>query len=216
VWENIVAQSPPDPQTVKRNRWLALGILLLPVMVLTAASLLWVAVKNGQIDIVGSLGTHNKGTLLDPVREFASIEIYDSRTEPFDYLQQPPKWTLLIPGSASCNETCRQSLWLTRQVHTALGRRATHLGRFYLSDSWPLEAEFAAFLAAEHPGLVVLHTAPAQVSQLLPDEQSDIGDRGNYYLIDKRGFVMMAYGSQHTGKDIISDLKFLMKQVGDE
>lgn len=212
-----MAQHPPPPEHIKRNRWVALAIMLLPALVLVSASLLWLAVKRGHIDIVGSLGTHNNGTLLQPVREFESITVLDRNGETFDYLEQAPKWTLLIPGSASCGESCQQTLWLTRQLHTALGRRAVHLQRFYLSNSWPLDPEFSKLLAAEHPKMTVLHSDASAIEQLLADPEDRVGiPKDSYYLIDKRGFVMMSYGPRHSGKDVISDLKFLMKQVGDE
>ena len=212
----MVQQSPP-PEQVKRNRWVALGIMLLPALVLVSASLLWLAVKQGHIDIVGSLGTHNNGVLVQPAREFEAITVRDASGGTYRYLGQEPKWTLLIPGSASCDDSCRQTLWLTRQLHTALGRRAAYLRRFYLSDSWPLAPEFSAFLAKEHPGVTVLHADPGAIEALLADSENPANWSGDsYYLIDKRGFVMMAYGPRHTGKDVISDLKFLMKQVGDD
>lgn len=212
-----VAQQPPAPEQSKRNRWVALSIMLLPALVLVCASLLWLAVKHGYVDIVGSLGTHNNGTLLQPVREFESIAVLDSHSQPFHYLQQAPKWTLLIPGTAQCEESCKQTLWLTRQLRAALGRRALHLRRFYLSNSWPLAPEFSNYLAAEHPELTVLHGDSDAINRLLasPGAGSAL-PADSYYLIDKRGFVMMQYGPQQSGKEVISDLKFLMKQVGDE
>ncbi len=215
--DKLVAQQSPAPEQIKRNRWVALAIMLLPALVLVSASLLWLAVKQGYIDILGSLGTHNNGTLVQPVREFESIAVLDQSGEAYHYLEQEPKWTLLIPGTASCDEDCRQTLWLTRQLHTALGRRAVHLRRFYLSDSWPLDEAFSKFLEEEHPRMTVLHGDGSAIEQLLADADDASGlPRDSYYLIDKRGFVMMAYGPRHSGKDVISDLKFLMKQVGDE
>jgi hypothetical protein len=213
-----MAQQPLDSGTVKRNRWVAFGIMLLPLFVIIAASLLWIAVKNGHIDIVGNLGTHNNGTLMQPVRELDSIALFDADGAPFVYAQQPAKWTLLIPGSDVCDDACLQTLWLTRQLHTALGRRAAHLRRAYLSDSWPLAPEFAQFLLAEQPKLQLLHGQSSDIDGLLvasgdslPSLQPNL-----YYLVDKRGFIMMVYGPDNTGKDVIGDLKFLMKQVGDE
>ena len=213
-----MTRQSPDAGTVKRNRLLAFGIMLLPVMVISAASLLWLAVRSGHIDIVGHLGTHNKGRLIQPVREFEAIEVRDGGGAPFHYSAQPAMWTLLIPGDASCDEPCRQTLWLTRQLHTALGRRATYLRRYYLSNSWPLEPEFADFVAAEHPGLQLLSAGSADINRLLAASDGSRQPLPNhlYYLIDKRGFVMMEYGPTNSGKDVIADLKFLMKQVGDE
>lgn len=203
-----------DPETIKRNRWMAIGIMLLPIFVLSAATLLWIAVKSGNVDIVGNLGTHNKGTLLSPAVAIESIPLLDSEGQLLDYTQQPAKWSLLIPGAAACDEECRQELWLTRQLHQALGRRASHLRRYYVSDSWPLEPEFADYLAAEHPSLQILRAEPAALTPLAAGDRTPLA--GEYYLVDKRGFIMMAYGAGHSGREVIADLKFLMKQVGDE
>lgn len=213
-----MAQQPMDSGTVKRNRWVAFSIMLLPLFVIIAASLLWFAVKNGYIDIVDSLGTHNNGTLMQPVRELDSIAVFDAQGAPFVYAQQPAKWTLLIPGSDVCDDACQQTLWLTRQLHTALGRRALHVRRVYLSDSWPLAPEFAQLLQLEYPGVQQLHGQRSDIEGLLaaPDDSRSSLQPNLYYLVDKRGFIMMVYGPDNTGKDVISDLKFLMKQVGDE
>ena len=213
-----MAQQPLDSSTTKRNRWVAFAIMLLPLFVIIAASLLWFAVKNGYIDIVGSLGTHNNGTLMQPVRELDSIALSDAEGSPYIYAQQAAKWTLLIPGDDVCDDACRQTLWLTRQLHTALGRRAVYLRRAYLSDSWPLEPELAQFLLAEHPDVVLLHGQSSDIDGLLAVSDDSLSPLGPnlYYLVDKRGFIMMVYGPDNTGKDVIGDLKFLMKQVGDE
>ncbi len=116
--------------TVKRNRWVAYGIVLLPLFVILAASLLWIAVKNGHIDIVGNLGTHNNGTLMQPVRELDSIALFDAEGAPYVYAQQPAKWTLLIPGGDVCDDACLQTLWLTR------ARDGWNLHRRKLRVSW--------------------------------------------------------------------------------
>ena len=207
-----------DQATVKRNRMMALGIMLIPLLVMATATGLWWAVENGKLDLLGSLGTHNEGTLLNPVRPMAEIEVFTGGDEPFIYAEQPPKWSLLIPGAASCDQACRDQLWLTRQMHTALGRRAAYLRRYYLTDTWPLDPEFASYLAAEHPRMEVLHTLPASRARLLgalPDGREPLAD-GLYYLVDKQGFVMMVYGPEHSGKQVQADLKFLMKQTGDD
>lgn len=207
-----------DPATVKRNRMILLVIMTLPLLVIGGATGLWWAVKSGKLDIVGSLGTHNEGILLSPVREISSVELFDEAGQPFKYGEQATKWSLLIPGTASCDESCRDSLWLTRQLHTAMGHRAAYMRRYYLSDSWPLDEEFASYLGQEHPELEVLHTSPDSLEQLLgaqTDGRRPLQDN-LYFLIDKRGFVMMAYGPEHSGNQLKDDLKFLMKQSGDD
>lgn len=207
-----------DQATVKRNRMMVMGIMLIPLLVMAAATGLWWATESGKLDLLGSIGTHNEGTLLSPVRPIAEIDLYTAGDEPFVYADQAPKWSLLIPGSASCDEACREQLWFSRQLQTAMGRRAAYMRRYYLSDAWPLDAEFASYLAAEHPRMEVLYTSPASRDRLLgglPDGREAVAD-GLYFLVDKQGYVMMVYGPEHSGKQVQTDLKFLMKQSGDD
>ena len=55
-----------DPATVNRNRLVLLTIAGIPVTMILAASWLWYFVVNGELDLVGTLGTANNGELLEP------------------------------------------------------------------------------------------------------------------------------------------------------
>ena len=201
---------------VKRNRMMATSILLLPLLVVVLSTLLWLLVQRGHLDLVGMLGTHNQGVLLNPVVDIRDFELLDVQGEPFVYLEQVAKWSLLIPGSDVCDEACRQNLWLTRQLHTALGRRASYLRRYYLTDALPLSAELAEYLATEHPGLVVISASPGDLATVLvAGSMQPESAAPAFFLVDKRGYLMMVYTANNSGKDVITDLKFLMKQVGD-
>jgi hypothetical protein len=46
---------------------------------------------------------------------------------------------------------------------------------------------------------------------LFPEQQ---GDPTTWYLVDPAGWVMMAYDNQVPYKDVIADLKFLLKNSG--
>jgi cytochrome oxidase Cu insertion factor (SCO1/SenC/PrrC family) len=194
----------------------AAAIMLLPALVILLASGLWWLVERGHIDLLGMLGSSNKGTLVSPVRDMREVSLFDQAGQTVDYFNQDPHWTLLIPGSGHCAEGCRETLWLTRQLHTALGRRARHLQRIYLVDRLPLDGDTADYLGSEHPGLQVLHASAADSERLLGGTETLAGPPPAFYLVDKRGFLMMYYTAENSGRDVIADLKFLMKQVGDD
>jgi len=203
------------PASVARQRWVVVGIMMLPVAVILLSSLLWWMVQRGQIDLLGMLGTHNQGTLLAPAKSIEELPLLDAKGEAFDYLAGERKWGLLIPGGADCDEQCRQTLWLTRQLHTALGRRALYLRRYYLTSELPLAAEFAKYLAGEQPGLTVLQVDASALAKLAETAATGGGEPA-YYLVDKQGYIMMYYTVKHSGEQVIDDIKFLMKQTGDD
>ncbi len=205
---------------INRNRMVLLLIAGIPVTMILAASWLWYFVVRGDLDLVGSLGTANRGSLLQPPRQLDDSALLDEDGYAFKYRDLEPKWTMLVPSSgASCGVECERSLYLTRQIHVAMGKDFPRLRRLYVGDArvgdTPVSGEngmdramLDELLATEHRG-VRTAVATASVQQALFSEYQD--DRSTWYLVDPAGWVMMSYNGEIDYKDVISDLKFLLK-----
>lgn len=195
----------------------------IPVTVILAASWLWYFVVQGDLDIVGRLGTANAGDLLQPPRQ--SLEAGWRGREGDGYaLKEEPKWTLLIPHPAGpCDSLCERRLYEVRQIHEALGKTLGRVQRAMvtttpaddltlavdaLSDERPLPANFYRYLERDQRGLDLWFSTEADFSSMFPEmrEQPD-----SWYLMDPAGWVMMRYDDSVSYKDVISDLKFLLK-----
>lgn len=201
--------------TVKRNRMMVLGIFMIPVAIILAATLLFKADEYGYLDVIAALGTSNHGALVAPVRQAGEITLHNEQGEQMDWPFNG-HWTLVLPVAADCGEACREKLWLTRQSMVSMGAKATNLRRLLLIDGESLSSDFSDYLGAEHPDAVVAFTTPADLQALLgnlPSGQDPLAGH-LYYLADQRGFVMMVYSPDNTYKELISDLKFLLKQSG--
>ena len=151
------------------NRMVLLLIAGIPVTMILGATWLWYFVVRGDLDVVGTLGTANRGMLVQPPRQIAEVDVLEPNGSEFRYLNLEPKWTMVIPGQAGhCDTICENALYQTRQIHIALGKEYNRLRRFYvsetgpdstrldvreLSDKRPVPATFASFLAQEHRGL---------------------------------------------------------------
>ena len=207
-----------------KNRLVLLSIAGIPVTIILVATWLWFFVVRGDLDIVGMLGTANRGTLVQPPRQLDDSALLDASGLDFKYADLEPKWAMVVPGlNGRCDVSCEQNLYLTRQIRVALGKGFNRLRRFYisetaqqdtqlmvagLSDQRPAPAGFEDFLAHEHRGLNVL-TVEAGVTGELFAEYLD--DPTTWYLVDPAGWIMMTYNSETSYKDVIADLKFLLK-----
>jgi hypothetical protein len=101
-------------------------------------------------------------------------------------------------------------------MHTALGKQMNGLRRFYLTDENEVAPVTASLLAEEYPKLQRFFTSSEQLEQLLGNlNDVDYRNGKTYFLVDPMGFVMMSYTDQHGLKDLLSDLKFLLKQSGE-
>ena len=108
-----------------------------------------------------------------------------------------------------------------------MGKDMTRLRRFYispqsaqdtllsvpqLSDGQPApEGSFAGYLANQHQGLQVLSLSADGFNTLFPEYAAD---KSSWYLIDPAGWIMMSYNRDVPYKDVITDLKFLLKNSG--
>ena len=108
-------------------------------------------------------------------------------------------------------------------IHVAMGKEFKRLRRLYvsdtapgatglapatLSDGRPAPGSFTGYLAAEHRGLKAVLVDADAYGTLFP-EQAEHPE--TWYLVDPAGWIMMSYDSTESYKDVISDLKFLLK-----
>lgn len=214
--------------TGKNNRLIVLLIAGIPVTMILAATWLWFFVVRGELDLIGTLGTANRGELVQPPRQFAEagLELADGKA--FEFAELEPKWSFVIPNKGdTCAKECESLLYTARQIHMAMGKELGRIQRFYvaterpgdtelrvsvLSDNHPLPAGFADYLTQEHIGLQALHASPAVFEQLFSEH---LAAPDTWYLVDPAGWIMMSYDDSVPYKDVIADLKFLLKNSSD-
>ena len=206
------------------NRMILLLIAGIPVTVILSATWLWYFVVRGDLDLVNVLGTANRGALVQPPRQIDEANLHEQNGMVFRNANLEPRWTFIVPGAGGrCDAFCEKSLYLTRQIHVALGKEFNRVRRLYvadtataetqlavqeLSDARPAPADFSTYLAGEHRGLVALAIQSAEMDLLFAEYRAD---PSTWYLMDPAGWIMMSYNSDISYKDVIADLKFLLK-----
>ena len=106
-----------------QGRAVLLLIAGIPLTMMLAASWLWYFVVEGDLNLVGAIGTANNGTLISPPRELQQVEFSDDAGRPFRWDDLEPRWTLVVASAGpTCDAACERRIWFTRQIHIALGR----------------------------------------------------------------------------------------------
>jgi hypothetical protein len=211
------------------NRMILLLIGGIPLTIILAATWLWFFVARGDLDLVGALGTANRGTLVQPPRQLDEQALRDDSGDSVKVSDLETRWTMVIPAAAGrCDESCEKTLYVTRQIHVAMGKNFNRLRRFYISDHTaqdtqlmveklsddhpaPAAGEFTQYLSTEHKGLQALTLFTAAYAALFPERAAD---SDTWYLMDPAGWIMMSYNDEVPYKDVIADLKFLLKNSG--
>lgn len=198
-----------DAASKKNNRHIPALILGSLILVIFASTLLFRAAVTGKVDLPALLGTKNNGVLISPPQPIADLPLQDGRGAAFDYASKPKLWSIVIPVGAQCDKSCEQTLYLTRQIHIALGKDADRVRRYLLATKLPLDAEFENLLK-QHPNVEVLSANETDYQNYFSRIKLQPVADYQYLLVDPMGWLMMYYGPQHDFKVVIKDLKFLL------
>ena len=102
------------------------------------------------------------------------------------------KWSLLYVGRGDCDDACKEALYRTRQVRRALGKEMSRVQRFFVAT---VGAPNPGFVAADHPGLLVLAEGLASRDAVL----ATLGEfaEGDVFIADPRGNVVLRFPCGH-------------------
>jgi len=151
-------------------------------------------------------GSASKGQLIEPARPLmvAGLRHPDGTPAANDVLTG--KWTLVYIGDGACDAACRTALVFARQSRLALNNEMTRVQRVFLATGNCCAIDY---FAAEHPGLIALDASAPQAAGLLaqfpPQRQQAL------FIVDPLGNLMMQQDASHTTKDLLTDLKKLLK-----
>lgn len=162
----------------------------------------------------------SNGQLISPVRGLPDFSLKDINGELITRQQFVGKWTLLLTGPSSCNETCLERLWTMRQVRLALSVDRQRVQRFFLTKETAQYDALLSLLPSEHRGLRVFgldETAESQSLRKTLQPESDLQEF-SLYIVDPLANVMMYYPPAIEGKKVLKDLERLIKfsKVGEK
>ncbi len=204
---NDHTQTDAERQFQRRGRITAIALMTvvgLPMLIAYVLFQTGVGIPKGQV---------NQGELVDPPQRFSEWQPETLDSEAWASNPEQKHWRFVIPIDAECTGYCRDNLYLTRQVHVRLGDKAHRVKRVILPVDGAPSEDTLDYLEAEHPGTeVVQPDQPAMMASLAQTNvPGDPLEAGRYFLMDQEGFVMMAYEPEHTGNQLLKDIKRLLR-----
>lgn len=147
--------------------------------------------------------TANHGALVQPVLPVDTAGLLEPAGNALDPNLFRGEWTLVYRLSGDCDETCRQVLYVLRQVRLAQGKNIDRVHRLLLLDGTRAPS-WAAEVQEHYPGLLIAHPANAGGAGRFPAA-------GRIYLVDPLGNLMMEYATDADPRGMIKDLERLLR-----
>ena len=115
------------------------------------------------------------------------------------------RWQLLVTAPTACAADCQQLVYLARQLQISLGRDASRASHA-LASAQPLSAEYETKLNVEYPQL-------QRYPLVLPTFSKGAAAPGDaqLWIVDPHGNLVLRYDAKVKGKDLLNDLRHLLK-----
>lgn len=157
-------------------------------------------------------GRTNKGELISPAIPLPATVLPTPAGKTTDATFLQNKWTLLYMTNGDCTQVCRDSLLNTRQVRLLLGKDMTRVQRVFLYRGACCDA---AYFDKEQQGLLLASVDTPDGQLLLDKFPSSDGvaamDAQRIYIVDPLGNLLMSYAPHADARDLLSDIKKLLK-----
>ena len=174
-----------------------------------------VILANYIFDYMGSHGvseTVNHGELISPAKPLQAVSLIDAQQQPLPDKLLLGKWTYVIFANGSCDKTCEDQLYVTRQTRVGINKDMQRLQRLLVINYQP-DATWLEDLNKTHPELVISVLPDKNWTAFYNQFKADIDMIGGspFFLVDPLGNLMMGYGDSAKPRGIMSDIKKLMK-----
>ncbi|MFN2362381.1 MAG: hypothetical protein ABR522_15040 [Marinobacter sp.] len=198
-----------SPDQVRRGRRTALLLFTLGFGPMIVATIMFYTGWLNPTD------NSNNGELIQPPAPLGQMQLEGADGNPlvarFGPEAADPEWMMMVV-SGDCTADCEELLYRARQVNIALGKNANRVNR----SAWlgTVSEDLSARWNDEYSSMERLTISggesPRWPAGISPDQEPRI------LLVDPFGNVILHYGSEHTGKDMLKDLKHLLKlsQIG--
>ena len=188
-------ENQPKPRSMK-TFYLLIAVFVLPF---TMAVLLHL------IDLKPSGKSY--GNLVQPPKSLQIPVLKDLQGNAFKPVQWGKIWNIVTIDSTDCTAPCASRVHMLKQIHTSMNKEINRVQRILLVPT-EYKSEVFSALQKKYPDLIIL--AGTDVETIKFAAEFDV-NKGNVFLVDPLGNLMMSYPEKFDPKGLYSDLKRLLK-----
>ncbi len=115
-------------------------------------------------------------------------------------------WLVIYANDTECAAGCKTALYTIRQSRKMLGMEMDRVKRVFLHGE---SSPDTLYLADEHAGLITLRDSG--LSGLLENKKPATLSAGGYFLMDPLGNLVMYFGPDIDPREMVEDIKRLLK-----
>ena len=160
--------------------------------------------------------TVNRGELLSKPAQILELQLHDEQGRPATEQQLFGKWHLLVFTDGQCDADCEKRIYELRQVKTSLHKESDRLINVAVHLSSQMDAEFNQKMQSHYERFKQYIADQQWISQQLGYDSDRFLKEQHVFMVDPIGNIILRYGPNNSPRDMLDDLKRLLKasQIG--
>lgn len=125
-------------------------------------------------------------------------------------------WHMMFYMNSDCNKACEEKIYTLRQIKTSFHKESDRIENILIHFDKNINPEFSNKIETHYAKFNRYFADRETFNQVLGFNGNQLIDKEIVFIIDPIGNVILRYGKESTAKDIISDMKRLLKasQIG--
>ncbi len=147
------------------------------------------------------------GNLMQPPKSLQIPMLKNLQGKAFKPEQWNKIWNVVTVDTTGCSEDCAARVHMLKQVHTSMNKDMDRVQRVLLVPV-DINSEEYSEIQKTYPDLIVLAGSDVETTKFAAEFDAS---KGNVFLIDPLGNLMMSYPDKFDPKGLRSDLTRLLK-----
>ena len=147
------------------------------------------------------------GNLVQPPKTLQFPALKDTQGKIFKPEQWNKIWSIVTVDTAGCAAPCVARVHMLKQVHTSMNKEIDRVQRVLLVPA-DIKGEAFSALQKKYPDLIILAGTDAETVKFSAEFSAA---KGEVFLVDPLGNLMMSYPDKFDPKGLRSDLTRLLK-----
>ncbi|MDH5516323.1 MAG: SCO family protein [Gammaproteobacteria bacterium] len=164
----------------------------------------------------GTENTVNRGEFVRP-----GVQLLDMKLKSLDGTDATEKqlyghWHLMYFMNANCDKQCEEKIYTIRQIKTSLHKESPRFVNLLIHFDENINAEFKKKIESHYSNFDRYIGKKEVFNEALEYADNEMIEKNIIFIVDPIGNVILKYSNDKTAKDIISDIKRLLKasQIG--
>jgi len=167
-------------------------------------------------NVGGTENTVNKGEFVK-----AGVQLLDMKLQTTENKAATEKdlyghWHMMVFMNDTCDKQCEETIYTVRQIKTSLHKESPRFVNVLIHFDKNIDSEFKEKIKTHYANFDRYFADKEIFNRALDVSGDDLIKKNLIYIVDPIGNVILKYNKEKTAKDIISDIKRLLKasQIG--